>query len=316
MVASEVGIDGTIVLVCVVGLWYGASMLVASATRIARHVGLSELVIGLTVVAVGTSMPEFVVSADAAFEGRPGIAVGNVIGSNVFNFGAILGGAALLRAMPTSTALVDRDGVVVIGATLAVFGVLLDGVLTRGEGAVLIGALLTYTGLLLWRGTPPAGATEGLDAGEAGEFEPIDLGKLLVGLGVVVASGHFLVASASDLARIAGLSEWAIGVTVVAVGTSTPELATSLVAAERGNHGVSAGNLLGSNVFNLLGVLGLAAVIHPMAVATSVALDVLLLAGQAVVVVALLRSSRQLSRVEGALLIGLNLALWAVFVLR
>lgn len=314
--AMTVVLDTAIVVACIVGLWYGASLLVESAIRIARHLGLSELVIGLTVVAVGTSAPEFIVSADAAFEGQSGIAIGNVVGSNVFNLGLILGGAALLRAIPTSTALVNRDGVVVIAATLSVLVTVLDGVLTRVEGVLLMGALVAYTGYLLWRGVPPGGAVEG-ELGDGGdEFRQSDVPRLLVGLGLIVASGHFLVASASDLARLVGVSEWVIGVTVVAVGTSTPELATSLVAAGRGNHGVSAGNLLGSNVFNLLGVLGLAAVIHPIRFASDVTLDVLLLAAQAVFVVFLLRSDRQLTRTEGALLVCLNVALWALFVLQ
>lgn len=314
MTTGNVGIaiDIAIVVACVIGLWYGASLLVGSAIRIARRVGLSELVIGLTVVAIGTSAPEFVVSADAAFEGRSGIAIGNVVGSNVFNLGSILGGAALIRAMPASTTLVNRDGAVVIVSTLSVFGTLLDGTVTRVEGAVLIGALVAYVGYLLWRGSPPDGMTEGELNDD--EFRPSDVPKLLVGCGLVVASGHFLVISASDLARLAGVTEWVIGVTVVAVGTSTPELATSLVAAGRGNHGVSAGNLLGSNVFNLLGVLGLAAAIHPITVEEGIATDVLLLAVQAIVVVVLLRSGRRLSRAEGGLLVGLNLVLWVVFV--
>lgn len=317
MVTTSVPVDLAIIVACIAGLWYGASVLVESAIRISRRIGLSELVIGLTVVAVGTSAPEFVVSADAALEGRPGIAVGNVVGSNVFNLGVILGGAAVLRAMPTSAALVNRDGVVVIAATLSVSAVLLDGTVARVEGLVLFGALVAYTGYLLWQGSSPDGTARGDHTdGERGDgFRPTDVAKLVGGCALVVASGHFLVAAASDLARLAGVSEWAIGVTVVAIGTSTPELATSLVAAGRGNHGVSAGNLLGSNVFNLLGVLGLAAAIHPITVDAGAAADVFLLAVQAAVVVFLLRSGRRLSRAEGGVLVGINLVLWAAFVL-
>lgn len=314
--AGTVAADLAIVVACVVGLWYGASMLVGSAVRIARRLGLSELVIGLTIVAVGTSAPELVVSVDAALEGRPGIAVGNVVGSNVFNLGVILGGAAVLRAMPTSTALVNRDGVVVIVATLSVLAVLVDGTIARVEGLGLFGALVAYTAYLLWRGSPPDGVVEeDVGSRKDEEFRPTDVVGLLVGLGLVVASGHFLVAAASGLARLAGVSEWVIGVTIVAIGTSTPELATSLVAAGRGSHGVSAGNLLGSNVFNLFGVLGLAAVIDPVTIDAGVTTDVFLLVVQAAVVVFLLRSGRQLSRTEGGALVGLNIALWAVFVL-
>ncbi|MCA9970350.1 MAG: sodium:calcium antiporter [Anaerolineales bacterium] len=298
-------LDFGIVAACIVGLWFGGNLVVSGATHIARRLGMSDLIIGLTVVAIGTSAPEFAVTAVAALEGQSDISVGNVVGSNIFNLGFILGGLALLRGVSTNRSLVMRDGGVLIGTTLLLALFLRDLTLSRVEGVILMLLLVLYVGVLVWQRA---------EAGEevpVGDFKWRDVPKFFAGLAIIVASGHFFVEAASDLARVFGVSEWVIGVTIVAVGTSAPEIATSLIALLRGRHGMSAGNLIGSDVFNLLGVLGLAAVLSPMTIDPAAQGSIFLLAGMVVVVVIMMRTGWRLSRLEGGLLVGINLVRWA-----
>jgi len=293
-----------IILLCVLVLWGGAVWIVESAARIARRLGMSELVIGLTIVAVGTSSPEFAVTIGAALKGQGDISVGNVIGSNIFNLGFILGGVAVVRAIATSRTMVVRDGGVLIAITMLLLLFLLDLYIARWEGMILLALLVLYIGSLLYFREP-------IEDTPPGEFRWYEVPRLLIGLALVVGGGHFLVEAAVALARTVGISEWAIGVTIVAAGTSAPEFATSLVAVFRGRHGISAGNLIGSDIFNLLGVLGLAAAIRPMTVDPSVYSSLWVLAGMVVlVVVFLMRTGWVISRWEGALLVLINLVRW------
>ena len=297
-----------IVVVCIVGLWMGGSWSVNAAARIARKVGMSELVIGLTIVAIGTSAPEFAVTIVSALEGKSDISVGNVVGSNIFNLGFILGGVALVRAIPTTRKLVFRDGSVLIGATILLLIMLSDLYMSAAEGAILLTTLICYVGYLLYK----------RDGGDTAEEIPTDSFKwqdipmLIGGIALIVTSGHFLVESASEIARHFGLSEWVIGVTIIAAGTSAPELATSLVGVLRGRHGISIGNLIGSDLFNLLGVLGVAALIHPMTVTADAYSSLILLCALVVGVVLFMRTGWRLSRWEGGLLVLVNLCRWVV----
>lgn len=295
-----------IVVATIFGLWFGGSWIVNSAARIARKFGLSELVIGLTIVAIGTSAPEFAVTIVAALEGKADISVGNVVGSNIFNLGFILGGVALVSAIPTTRKLVFRDGGMLISATILLLVFLADLRMSAWEGAILLAALVFYVGYLLYK----RDAGDSSEEVPAGEFRWLDVPMLIAGIAIIVTSGHFLVESASEIARHFGLSEWVIGVTIVAAGTSAPELATSLVGALSGRHGISIGNLIGSDLFNLLGVLGLAAVINPMTVASSAYSSLWLLSGLVVGVVILMRTGWRLSRWEGGLLVCINLVRW------
>jgi len=303
--------DVVIILASIVGLWWGAVWVVEAAVRIAKRLGLSELIIGLTVVAIGTSAPEFAVTVGAALEGRGDISVGNVVGSNIFNLGFILGGVAIVRAICTTRTMVVRDGGMLVGTSLLLLFFLLDRQMGRLEGGILIALLVLYIGYLIWKKEP---IEDGLPAGE---FRWWDVPQLIAGIGLVVGGGHFLVESAVHLARLFGVSEWVIGVTIVAAGTSAPEFATSLIAVLKGRHGVSAGNLIGSDLFNLLGVLGLAALIRPMTVEGSAVSSVLVLVGMVIlVVVFLMRTGWQISRWEGALLVTINLVRWILDFLR
>ena len=328
MVRGGPAVQVGIVLVTVLGLWVGARLLVDSVVRLARRAGLSELVIGLTVVAIGTSTPELVVTTDAAVEGLGDIAVGNVVGSNIYNLAFILGVVSLVRVVPIERSLVHRDGLALVASTLLGGAVLFDLAVSRVEGALLLGLFVAYTAYLLRTGSdspdpeaPPDPVTNDPDSPPPGvetsrtervAFPGRDLVLLVAGLAVVLVSGDLMVGAASELARGAGISEWVIGGTIVAAGTSTPEFAVSLVAIRRGRLGVSVGNVVGSNVFNMLGVMGLGAVIRPLSVGGPVLGNVAWLLVVSVVMVAALWTGRQLSRPEGGLFAGSELARWAL----
>jgi cation:H+ antiporter len=304
----------TDLLLVVVGggaLWYGADRFVESAVALARRFGLSDVVTGVVVVGIGTSAPEVAVSVDAALRGAPDIAVGNVVGSNFFNLGLILGAVALLGRVRARGQLLRRDGVVLLLATLAVLGLLFDRRLGRLEATLLLVGLAVYLVVLLRRSSQ----TTPITAGEAAEASR---GPLLVALGLfgglalVLLGADVLVQGASALALDAGVSEWAVGITVVAAGTSSPELAAAIAAARQGRPGLSAGNVVGSSTFNLLAVLGVAGVIEPLSVAPNAPGSLLWLCGLVVLVLVLFRSGHVLTRIEGALLVLVALARWAV----
>lgn len=295
-----------IVLVCIIALTYGATLIVDSAARMAQKLKVSKLVIGLTVVAIGTSAPEFAVTIAAALRGQADISVGNVVGSNIFNLGFILGGVVLFSAIKTSPRLVYRDGGLLIGATLLLNFFMRDRTLQQVEGAILMLLLFAYIAFLYIRREAP---DEELPEGD---FSWKDVPLFFIGLTMIVAGGHYLVTSATEIALIFGVSEWVISVTIVAAGTSAPEMATSLIGVVRGHENISIGNLIGSDLFNLLGVLGLAGLlqIEPMKIDPAGANSLLLLTGMVTLVVIFMRTGWKLSRWEGALLVGINLMRW------
>lgn len=305
----SVVIDVCLLVVAVIVLWVGAQRFVESAARLARRVGLSELVVGLSVVALGTSAPEAAVTVDAAVTGRPTIALANVVGSNVFNLGLVLGGVALFRPIVGRRALVRRDGVVAILATVGLVAVGGSGTVGRAEGALLLGAFLAYLGLLFRGADRTAVPTPAPDPGP--QRLPAAV-WVVVGLALVVGGANLLVSSAADLARLLGASEWLVGETVVAVGTSAPEVAAAAAAAREGLADIAAGNLVGSCIFNALGVLGLAAVLVPLPVGGEASLALLWLVGLTVVAVGLLATGRRISRAEGGALVAANLAKWLI----
>lgn len=327
MTSADPAVQVGVVVVTVLGLWVGARLLVDGAVRLARGAGLSELTIGLTIVAAGTSTPELVVTTDAALKGLGDIAVANVLGSNVYNLAFILGVVSLVRIVPVSESLVRRDGVALLASTVLGGAVLIDLAVTRLEGAALVALFAAYVGYLLRTGresgpdldggtpdeAPPSAAVVREVTGRVASALPGRNVVLLVcGLAVVLVSGDFMVRAASALARGAGVSEWVIGGTIVAAGTSTPEFAVSLVAIRRGSLGVSVGNVLGSNVFNLLGVMGLAAVVRPLSVSETALTTLGWLLAVSAFVVATLWTGRRLSRVEGAVLVASEAVRWAL----
>jgi cation:H+ antiporter len=300
-----------IAIASVAGLWLGGTWIVNSAARIARRVGLSELVIGLTIVAIGTSAPEFAVTIVAALEGKENISVSNVIGSNIFNLGFILGGVAIVSAIPTTRKLVRREGSMVIISTLLLLVFLTDLRLAAWEGALLILGLASYVIYVLSTSkTDDEDAKEVMGEVPTGEFRWLDVPILIGGLATILISGHFLVQSATEIARQLGLSDWVIGVTIVAAGTSAPELATALIGVLRKREGISLGTLIGSDLFNLMGVLGLASLLHPMTVTSDAYGSLFLLTALSVVVVVMMRTGWRISRREGVLLVAINLVRW------
>ncbi len=308
-----------VILLSILGLWIGARLLVDAVVRLAQRFGLSDLTIGLTIVAMGTSTPELAVSVDAALKGAGDIAVANVLGSNAYNLAFILGVISLLKVIPIEQSFVRRDGIALLASTLVGGLAIFDLRITRLEGILLAGAFVAYTVYLLRANQSNSIATSDRSSGDAGvvssvtervTFRGRDFGLLLGGLAVVLVSGDYMVVAASELARGVGISEWVIGGTIVAAGTSTPEFAVSLVAIQRGSLGVSVGNIVGSNIYNITGILGVAAVVRPLVV-SGLALETLAwLAGVSVLMVAALWTKRELSRKEGALFATSEIVRW------
>ncbi|ELY52930.1 calcium/sodium antiporter [Natronococcus jeotgali] len=316
-----------VLVAATVGLWFGARWLVDAASSLAGAAGVSPLVIGLTVVAFGTSAPELAVSTVAALEGTGDVAVGNVVGSNVFNLGIVLGIVALLRPFRVSQTLVRRDAVAMAAATAIATVILANRVVSRPEGAFLIVLLVGYTvGLAI--DAHRQRTVENPSADDGGEFEtardrtPLDpseppvrfgleIGRLLVGLALVVGGGRALVGAATTIGLAVGISEWTIGVTVVAAGTSLPELVTSVVAVRREAVAIAAGNVVGSNVFNLLGVLGVSATIRPTVVDPAVPASLVWLGVITAAATVVLATGRRLTRLEGLFLLAFAICYWA-----
>lgn len=281
-------------------LFWGAEWLVKGGAGLALRCGLTPLVVGLTVVAYGTSSPELLVSLKAAWAGQPGIAVGNVIGSNIFNVAVILGLAALIRPVRVESAAVRRDGPVMVGVTLAGLAVLWDGNVARGEGAALVLASVAYTVWIVIQARRESSASDARPA-------PPPVGWavffLAGGLVVLALGSRLLVEHAVVLARGLGVSESVIGLTIIAAGTSMPELATSAIGALRGQSDIALGNVVGSNIFNILFVLGLAAVVHPIEGAFVRGIDQAFLLGTAVVLVPMMATGRRIARMEAVFLL-------------
>jgi cation:H+ antiporter len=303
----EILIDVAFLLAATGLLWKGAGWMVHSACRLAHRFGLPDAVVGFSVVAIGTSAPELTVSLLAALRGQPDISVANVVGSNIFNLGIILGLCAAVWTVPTTRPLVARDAPMLLVATLLLALFLADGVLGRGEGAVMVLCLGSY---LLYRVTRHGLRFDTYDSMSEGAVGGRDYAMLTLGLGLILGGAHLLVGSASDLARQMGISEWAIGVTIVAAGTSLPELATALVAAHRGRMSMLAGALVGSDVFNVLGVLGLTAFLHPLAVSHGANTSLLMMVGMVALLILLMRTGWRLTRANGLFLIAIGLLRW------
>jgi cation:H+ antiporter len=242
-----------------VALFFGGEYLVRGATAIARHFRLSPMVIGLTIVGFGTSAPEMLVSVQAALAGQPAIAIGNVLGSNIANILLILGLSALIAPLLIPVRKLWRDLAFMLAATAVIWVMLLDGQVTRLDGVLLIAGLLIFLVTAFVTGKSDEDQTiEGdIPQWKAWAFT-------LGGLVVLVIGARFLVDSATDIARAFGISEAIIGLTIVAVGTSLPELATSVIAAIRKQTEIAVGNIVGSNIFNIFGILGTTAVLAPI----------------------------------------------------
>jgi cation:H+ antiporter len=306
--------DFLVFVVGIAALYFGAEWLVGGAARLAAALGVSSFVVGLTLVSLGTSAPELVVSGLASHRGSGGLAIGNVLGSNVANIALILGVAALIFPIRVREELIARDVPIMI-ATAALIPVLAwSGVISRVEGGFLLILFALYIGyvgmsayresasvlaLLDERGHPRASRKAAIR----------DLAAAGGGLVVLSAGAHFLVVSATGLAGALGVPDVVIGLSLVAFGTSLPELAASVSAARRGESQIVIGNILGSNIFNVLLILGAAAVIRPIPVASSVArIDAMIVVGLSAALVPVIFSNRSITRWEGGALFAAYLA--------
>lgn len=253
------------------GLVAGGELVVRGAARLAAGLGISPVVIGLTVVAFGTSAPELAVGVGASLGDAPGIAIGNVVGSNIWNVALVLGASALIAPLAVDAGLVRRELPLIVIVSFAAWWLASDGLVSTLDGVLLAAALLVY---LTWTIVSARREPDAIREEFAQHFGPSDpvmrwawnIGLVVVGIGLLVVGADQLVAGASGVARALGWSELVIGLTIVAVGTSLPELMTSLVATVRGERDIAVGNVVGSNLFNLLCVLGLTAVVVPTGV--------------------------------------------------
>jgi cation:H+ antiporter len=288
-------------------LFFGGEFLLRGAAGLATRLGISQLAIGLTVVAFGTSAPEMVVSLDAAMAGANDISVGNVVGSNIANIALILGLAAMLKPATVEAKIVRIDAPIMIVVSLALVGALADGTVSRREGAILALSLLGYLVFTFWEARRESRAVREELATAAPEPPSGPLtGTLLAvsGLALLVGGGHLLVDSAITLATLFGISQAVIGLTIVAVGTSLPELATSVIASLRGQGDIAAGNVVGSNIFNILGIMGLTALVHPLASGGITRVDLATMVGLAAIVTVLLSAQRCIGRAAGGFLLA------------
>ena len=306
----DVILDFILVFLSIIMLWKGADWLVDSAAEIAHSLKVSDLIIGLTVVAFGTSAPEFAVTISAAVTKQTDISIGNVIGSNIFNLGFILGGTAIIRPISTNEKMFNRDGLFLLIVTALIFflffgfnGWTSDDNYTRIEGLILFSLLIGYITFLFIKKDPP----EEISPDKATIMSYV---FFFIGLILIVLGGHLMVTHASNIARFYGISDWVIAVTIVAAGTSAPEFATSIAAAIKGRHGIAIGNLIGSDLFNLLGVLGLAGIINPSVITQDIFDSVFILVLMVGLTLLLIRTKWRISRAEGALLVSINLIRW------
>jgi cation:H+ antiporter len=297
-----------IILALVLGLvllYFGAEWLVGGSSAVAIRFGMSPLIIGLTLVAFGTSAPELVVSVQATLTGHGDIAVGNVVGSNIFNIAVILGISALIFPMSVHRDLIRRDMPVMLLAALVAILFLLDGHLDRWEGGVLFAGIVAYVVLSIRAARRQPPPEEELTVPAVSGGLPKACALVVFGLGILVLGSYALTWGAVRLAIRFGVSEAVIGLTIVACGTSLPELATSVVAAFRKQADIAIGNIVGSNIFNVFAILGIATLIRPIEGPDVQASDLWTMGGFSLLLLPLMWTGFRISRVEGALFLAL-----------
>jgi len=294
-----------------VALVAGAELLVRGASKLALSFGISPLVVGLTIVAFGTSAPEVAVSVGAVLDGKTDIAIGNVVGSNIFNVLFILGLSALITPLVVNIQLIRQEVPIMFGASLLLLALSLDGKLGTFDSVLLFGLLLTYTVFLIRQSRAEAQAARDEFAAEAkpaapGAWDsrlPVQLALIVVGLGLLVLGSEWLVSAAIVFAKALGVSDLVIGLTIVAAGTSMPEVATSITAAIKGERDIAVGNVVGSNTFNILGCLGISGLVAgPSGLVMAPALlnfDIWVMIAVALACLPVFLTGREIARWEG-----------------
>jgi len=303
-------------LLFVLGLGFlvaGGDVLIRGALGVANRFGLSPLLAGLVIVGFGTSAPELVVSVNAALSGSPDIAIGNIVGSNIANILLILGICALIYPISVQPAIVKRDGIVMLGATAALVSLSFTGLLIYWHGILFLCALLAY--LVYTYKTEKRNVT--LPSAELHRHEAEEVTNLpkriwvsvvfvAIGLVALIGGAHLLVTSAVEIATEFGISETIIGLTLVAVGTSLPELSVSVIAAFRRHTDVALGNILGSNIFNILGILGISSLITDLPINERIVnVDQWVMTGSALLLIAFIISGWRLTRIEGGIFLSI-----------
>src|SRR6056297_663390 len=311
-------ISASLAVLCgLILLLWSADRFVEGAASVARHFGVPALLIGLVIVGFGTSAPEMLVSALASSQGNPGIALGNAYGSNITNIALVLGITALISPIAVQSDILKKELPVLLAVTLIAAWQLLDGDISRIDGLVLLGLFAALMGWSIWQGTRAPEDNMGAEFEQELDQRAMPPARaavwLLVGLVVLIASSRLLVWGAVEIAQGFGVSDLVIGLTVIAIGTSLPELASSLIAARKGEHDIALGNIVGSNMFNTLAVVGIAGTIHPMAVEPAVLtrdLPVMILLTISLFIFGYgwRRGQGRISRFEGGLLLAAYLA--------
>lgn len=307
-------------LVLLVG---GAEALVRGAGKLAVSVGISPLVVGLTVVAFGTSSPEMAVSVQSALEGKVDIAIGNVVGSNIFNVLFILGACAVIAPLVINRQIIRQEVPIMIAATLLLVGFMWNGDISRIEAAIMFTLLIGYTAFLVVQSRKEKKNTSAEDAeldltNAWDRHWSVQVVLIAVGLFLLVQGSNWLVEAAIIFAKSMGVSELVIGLTIIAAGTSMPEVATSIMATIRGQRDIAVGNVIGSNTFNILGVLGLTGIVAPasLAVAPSIlSFDMWVMLAVAVACLPVFFTGREIARWEGAVFLGYYCAYTAYLIL-
>ncbi len=268
--------DVALTIIGLIGLFWGGNALVRGASRLATSFHISPLIIGLTIVAIGTSMPELLVGATAALQGESGLAVGNVLGSNIANIGLILGVSGVITPIIVHVTLLRREIPIMIIVSIFAYLIVLDGQISRLDGVLLIFGFVVFTGYFMWLAQSQRQSQtvyfveyEEPKHSKADINRWVEMGYLVAGIGALVVGSNALVTGAVSIARYLGVSELVIGITMVAIGTSLPELATSLMAAFKREADIVLGNVVGSNIANILLILGVTAFILPIPVDSS-----------------------------------------------
>lgn len=288
-------------------LFIGAEGLIRGSSNLAIKIGITPLVVGLTVVAFGTSTPELVVSLKAALLGNSSISLGNVVGSNIANIALILGVAALIKPLDVHAKVIMREIPIMIGISLLLLLLLLDGELGFIDGLVFVSGIITYTFVNVWmarKEKSPEVVKEFKEGLKSKLGIPVSIVLMIAGLGLLILGANLFVQSAVAIAKMFNVSDAIIGLTIVAIGTSLPELITSIVAAYKKESDIAIGNVVGSNIFNILGILGITALIIPISSAGISYIDLGVMLFTAIILFPLSRTGFSISRAEGVLLLA------------
>lgn len=295
----------------------GADYFVEGSSNLAKELKIPTLIIGLTVVAFGTSAPEAVVSIVASTKGSNEIALSNIIGSNIFNLLAVLGISAIVKGLKASRQIITKDFLFSILATLVLIAMMFDkflsgdklNIITRGEGLVLLSILVLYVYSLILTASKEKKLIK-----EKHKLTPKDILMLVLGLSAVILGGELVVKSSQQIALNLGISETLVGLTIVSIGTSLPELVTSIVAAKKGETDIALGNVIGSNIFNILFVLGISSTLSPILVNSQSLIDVLILLGITIVCYIFTIYNQRIGRTKG-IIMALTYLIFMIYII-